>query len=106
MLANPTREVRIDQFTDLAHAGAAKECAGIRNLGDRAGVQLTADHVGDTGVTADSHTNLFDNILLYDDIAEIDIADIAEVGVPLISLIPMMPVMPVRREVLSESRML
>jgi hypothetical protein len=49
-----------------------------------------------------SVTNLIGNVLLYDDIAEIDIADIAEVGVPLI---PVMLVTPVRREVLSESRM-
>ena len=50
---------------------------------DRAEVRLTADQVGDAGVIADSHTNLLDNVLLYDDIAEIDeiteieIADIA-----------------------------
>ena len=83
----------IDEITEIEIADIA---------GDRAGVQLTAEQVGDTRVTADSHTNLLGNILLYDDIAEIEIADIAEVEVPLI---PVMAVMPVRREVLSESRM-
>ena len=72
------------------------------NLGYRAGVQLTAEQIGDTRVVADSHTNLLGNVLLYDDIAEIEIADMAEVEVPLI---PVMAVMPVRREVVSEIRM-
>src|SRR5579872_2754945 len=49
------------------------------NLGYRAGVQLTAEQVGDTGVTADSHTNLQGNILLYDDIA--DVTEIAEIEI-------------------------
>ena len=52
--------------------------------GDRAEVRLTAEQVCDAGVIADSHTNLLDNILLYDDIAEIEI----------VPLIPVMPVMP------------
>jgi hypothetical protein len=61
--------------------GAAKECAGIRNLSDRAEVQLT-EQLGDAGVTsvtagdatdaADSHTNLRGNVRLYDDIAEVE----------------------------------
>jgi hypothetical protein len=59
-----------------------KECAGIRNLGDRAEVRLTAEQVCDAGVIADSHTNLLDNVLLYEDIAEIDdIAEIAEIEI-------------------------
>ena len=48
---------------------------------DRAEVRLTAEQVCDAGVIADSHTNLLDNILLYDNIAEIEI-------------VPVMPVMP------------
>jgi hypothetical protein len=70
---------------------AARECAGIRNLGEKAGVQLT-ELLCDGGGTADSHTNLHGNILVYDDIAEID--DIAEVEEPLMPMMPMMPVMP------------
>ena len=51
---------------------------------DRAEVRLTAEQVCDAGVIADSHTNLLDNVLLYDDIAEIDdieIAGIAEIEI-------------------------
>ena len=76
-------------------------CAGIRNLGDSDGVQLAAEQVGDTGVTADSHTNLHGNVLLYDEIAEIDdIAELAEVEEPRDApVMPVMSVMPSRHGV-------
>src|SRR5262249_43574320 len=68
--------------------GAAKECAGIRNLGDRVGL---TEQIDGAGVSADSHSNLHGNVFLYDEIAEIDdIAELAEVEEP-----PVMPVMPV-----------
>ena len=84
MLANPTREVRIDQFTDLAHAGAAKECAGIGNLADRAAVRLREqlrDGSGTTGTedtgAALSHTNLRGIVRLRDDVVR-QIAQVEE----------------------------
>jgi hypothetical protein len=62
----------IAEIDDIEIADIAEiEIADI--AGDRAEVRLTADQVCDAGVIADSHTNLFDNILLYDDIAEIEI---------------------------------
>ena len=48
--------------------------------GDRAEVRrLKTTEVRNGGVTADSHTNLQGNVLLYDDIAEID--EIAETDI-------------------------
>ena len=73
----------IDDIAEIEIADIAEiEIADI--AGDRAGVRLTADQVCDAGVIADSHTNLLDNVLLYDDIAEI-------VEVPLIPVMPVMP---------------
>src|SRR5579862_5868064 len=92
----------IAEIDDIADVTEIAEIEIADNPGDRAGVQLTAEQIGDTRVIADSHTNLLGNVLLYDDIAEIEIADMAEVEVPLI---PVMAVMPVRREVVSEIRM-
>jgi hypothetical protein len=51
---------------------------------------LLTEQLCDAGVSADSHTNLQGNVLLYDEIAEIDdIAEqLAEVEEPVM---PMMP---------------
>jgi hypothetical protein len=75
LLYDDIAEIDDIEIADIAEIGIADIA------GDRAEVRLTADQVCDAGVIADSHTNLFDNILLYDDIAEIEI-------------VPVMPVMP------------
>jgi hypothetical protein len=66
--------------------------AGIRNLGDRAEVQLTTEQIDSAGVSADSHSNLHGNVFLYDEIAEID--DTAEVEEPVMPVMSVMSVMP------------
>ncbi|MGV7217434.1 hypothetical protein [Bradyrhizobium sp. UFLA05-112] len=62
---------------------------------DKAGVLLTTEQIDGGGVSADSHSNLHGNVLLYENIAEIDdIAEIAEAKKPVMSMMPVMPVMP------------
>jgi hypothetical protein len=56
----------------LVPAKQPRSCAGIRNLGDRAEVQLT-EQLCDAA--ADSQTNLHGNVRLYDDVAEIGEAE-------------------------------
>ena len=69
------------------------EKSGIPDLADLVKVRIIPANVYGGGVSADSHSNLLDNVFLYDDTAEIDdIAELAEVEEPVMPV--MMSVVP------------
>jgi hypothetical protein len=69
------------------------EKSGIPDLADLGKVRIIPANVYGGGVSADSHSNLLDNVFLYDDIAEIDeLAEVEESAVmPVMSVMPVMP---------------